>query len=108
MTAEDLLPVRDRMARLGLPAGAATDDQLRLALQMIAENFRDKAPLSAAGAATIILDGVRQGAWRILVGEDAKELDRRVRAAPEEAYEQSFVENLRATGLFGFLIQPLG
>jgi NAD(P)-dependent dehydrogenase (short-subunit alcohol dehydrogenase family) len=107
MTAEDLQPVRERMARLGLPAGAATDDQLRFVLQQIAENFRDKAPLSAAGAATIILDGVRNDTWRILVGEDAKELDRMVRAAPEEAYERSFVEKLRATGLFGFLIQPM-
>ncbi len=31
---------------------------------------RDKAPLSAAQAVTIILDGVRSGSWRILVGED--------------------------------------
>ncbi len=35
-------------------------------------DFRDKAPVSAAEAATIILDGVRSGAWRIIVGEDAK------------------------------------
>jgi NAD(P)-dependent dehydrogenase (short-subunit alcohol dehydrogenase family) len=108
MTAEDLRPVRERLAKLGLPADGATDDQLRFVLQQVAENFRDKAPLSAAGAATIILDGVRQDTWRILVGEDAKELDRRVRAAPEEAYERSFVEKLRATGLFAFLIQPIG
>ena len=50
-------------------------------------DFRDKAPLSAAGAATIILDGVRSGAWRILVGEDAKKLDEMVRATPEDAYD---------------------
>ena len=37
----------------------------------INNDFRDKAPLSAAEAATIILDGVRSGTWRILVGEDA-------------------------------------
>src|SRR6476659_3928270 len=37
----------------------------------ISNDFRDKAPLSAAQAATIILDGVRSGAWRILVGQDA-------------------------------------
>ena len=30
--------------------------------------FRDRASLSPADAATIILDGVRAGAWRILVG----------------------------------------
>jgi NAD(P)-dependent dehydrogenase (short-subunit alcohol dehydrogenase family) len=49
--------------------------------------YRDNAPLSAAGAATIILDGVRSGAWRILVGEDAKRLDALVRANPEAAYD---------------------
>jgi hypothetical protein len=49
--------------------------------------FRDNAPLSAAGAATIILDGVRSGAWRILVGEDAKRLDAAVRANPGAAYD---------------------
>jgi len=50
-------------------------------------DFRDKAPLSAAEAATIILDGVRSGAWRILVGEDAKMIDAAVRAKPESAYD---------------------
>ncbi len=107
MTAEDLRPVREQMARLGLPSDALSDDQLRAVLQQIAENFRDKAPLSAAGAATIILDGVRKDTWRILVGEDAKELDRMVRGAPEEAYERAFMEKLRAKGFFGFLIQPV-
>ena len=51
--------------------------------------FREKAPLTAAAAATIILDGVRSGAWRILVGEDAKAQDERVRANPDGAYEHT-------------------
>ena len=38
-------------------------------------------------AAAIILDGVRSGAWRILVGEDAKVIDTQVRAKPESAYD---------------------
>ncbi len=38
-------------------------------------DFRDKAPVSAAEAATIILDGVRSEAWQILIGEDAKVID---------------------------------
>jgi NAD(P)-dependent dehydrogenase (short-subunit alcohol dehydrogenase family) len=103
MTAEDLRPVRDRLAQRGFPAGALSDDQLRGAMQMMADRFRDHAPLSAAGAAAIILDGVRNDVWRILVGEDAKELDRMVRAAPEAAYEDSFMEELRAKGVFGQL-----
>jgi NAD(P)-dependent dehydrogenase (short-subunit alcohol dehydrogenase family) len=49
--------------------------------------FRDSAPVSAAGAATVILDGVRSGAWRILVGTDAHNLDEYVRAQPEDAYD---------------------
>jgi NAD(P)-dependent dehydrogenase (short-subunit alcohol dehydrogenase family) len=49
--------------------------------------FRDKARLTAAAAAAIILDGVRSGAWRILVGEDAKVLDAAVRARPDVAYD---------------------
>jgi NAD(P)-dependent dehydrogenase (short-subunit alcohol dehydrogenase family) len=49
--------------------------------------FRDSAPVSAAGAATVILDGVRSGAWRILVGTDAHNLDEYVRAHPEDAYD---------------------
>jgi NAD(P)-dependent dehydrogenase (short-subunit alcohol dehydrogenase family) len=53
----------------------------------ISNDFRDKAPLSAAEAATIILDGVRSGTWRILVGQDAAMIDERIRANPEAAYD---------------------
>ena len=48
--------------------------------------FRDNAPMSAAEAATVILDGVKAGKWRILVGDDAHALDERVRADPETVY----------------------
>jgi NAD(P)-dependent dehydrogenase (short-subunit alcohol dehydrogenase family) len=51
------------------------------------QGFHDSAPLSAAGAATVILDGVRSGAWRVLVGDDAKQLDEYVRANPDDAYD---------------------
>ena len=53
----------------------------------ISNDFRDKAPISAAEAATIILDGVRSGTWRILVGQDAAMIDERIRANPEAAYD---------------------
>ena len=49
--------------------------------------WQENAPTSAAEAATIILDGVRSGAWRILVGEDAKKLDEFVRGNPESTYD---------------------
>jgi NAD(P)-dependent dehydrogenase (short-subunit alcohol dehydrogenase family) len=51
--------------------------------------WRDGAPTTAAEATTVILDGVRSGAWRILVGEDAKRLDEFVRANPESTYDHA-------------------
>jgi NAD(P)-dependent dehydrogenase (short-subunit alcohol dehydrogenase family) len=86
---EELIP-RDAQAKLieaGLLAEDVSADGLRHVLVQANADFRDKAPLSAAQAATIILDGVRSGAWRILVGEDAKMLDAAVRAKPEAAYD---------------------
>jgi NAD(P)-dependent dehydrogenase (short-subunit alcohol dehydrogenase family) len=80
----------DAQAKLisaGLLAEGASVDHLRQMLARMSTDFRDKAPLSAADAATIILDGVRSGAWRILVGQDAKTLDEVVRAKPEAAYD---------------------
>jgi hypothetical protein len=50
--------------------------------------------MTAAEAARIILDGVRNERWRILVGKDAEALDRLVREAPEEAYEAAFMDKL--------------
>jgi NAD(P)-dependent dehydrogenase (short-subunit alcohol dehydrogenase family) len=51
--------------------------------------WQENAPTSAAEAATVILDGVRSGAWRILVGEDARLLDEFVRANPESTYDHA-------------------
>jgi NAD(P)-dependent dehydrogenase (short-subunit alcohol dehydrogenase family) len=59
----------------------------RQLLARIETGYREKAPLTAAAAAAIILDGVQSGAWRILVGQDAETLDAAVRARPEAAYD---------------------
>ncbi len=86
---EQLIP-RGAQAELigaGLLAEGASADDLRQMLVRMSTDFRDKAPLSAAQAATIILDGVRSGAWRILVGEDAGRIDAALRAKPEAAYD---------------------
>ena len=86
---EEVIP-RDAQAKLiraGLLAEGAGADELRQILVQANADFRDKAPVSAAEAATIILDGVRSGTWRILIGEDAKKLDVAVRAKPEAAYD---------------------
>jgi NAD(P)-dependent dehydrogenase (short-subunit alcohol dehydrogenase family) len=100
---EDLDRVRRQLVARGIPAAGVSDDDLRKGVQMMGESFRDDAPTTAAQAATIILDGVRQNRWRILVGEDAKALDSEVRADPEHAYDPEFWEALRARGLFGGL-----
>ena len=78
---------RDALAKAGLLPENASADDLRQMLARMATDFRDKAPLSAADAATIILDGVRSGAWRILVGDGATMIDEAVRARPEAAYD---------------------
>ena len=78
---------RAELIRRGVLAEGATADEMRQMLEKMSADFRDSAPLSAAGAATIILDGVRSGAWRILVGQDAAGLDAAVRANPEDAYD---------------------
>ena len=103
MTEADLAEVRERMKSLGVPADALSDEQVRAALQQRMDDFRDKAPLTAAQAASIILDGVRAERWRILVGDDAQTIDRLVREAPEEAYEPSLYKKLQAAGTFGGL-----
>ena len=93
---DQLEEARERMARLGFDAEGVTSDEIRQGLQMMAEGFRDDAPMTAAEAATVILDGVREDRWRILVGKDAHMLDEMVRATPEEAYEPSFMERFVA------------
>lgn len=55
------------------------------------EAFRDNG-LDPTEAASIILQGVRDERWRILVGPDAQALDQAVRDAPEDAYEREFME----------------
>ena len=86
---EELIPpgVRDKLAQAGLLPEKPAAEDLRQLLVRGNDDFRDKAPVSAAQAATIILDGVRAGTWRILIGQDAKRLDERVRAKPEAAYD---------------------
>lgn len=96
MSEEDIARARKQMARLGMDLARATDDEIRQGMQMLAENFRDNAPMTAAEAARVILDGVRNETWRILVGDDAVGMDRLVREDPEGAYEEAFMERLRS------------
>ncbi len=66
-------------------------------VQVMSDMFRDQAPMTAAEASTEILDGVREGRWRILVGDDARNLDLAVRANPEIAYESLTLGDLTSS-----------
>jgi NAD(P)-dependent dehydrogenase (short-subunit alcohol dehydrogenase family) len=82
----DLDEARTQMARRGVETDGFSDDDIVNLMKMFGEMFRDNAPVSAEQAATIILDGVRAGKWRILVGDDPHALDEAVRTDPENVY----------------------
>ncbi len=84
----ELIPDETRAAliAMGLLAEGFSADDFRQAIPRLKDKVRDEG-FSAAQAATIILDGVRSGAWRILVGEEAKMLDEHVRANPEAPFD---------------------
>jgi len=103
LSADDVSRLRERFSADGADMSAASDEDVRNVVVTMAEAFRDNAPMSAAAAATVILDGVRAGDWRILVGDDAHRLDEAVRADPVNAYEPEFFEALLRDGVFGNL-----
>ena len=96
MNPEEIAQMRVRLAAGGRDLSQVSDAELQeLAIER-ARRFLENAPTSAAAAATIILDGVKAGRWRILVGDDAQQIDELVRQSPEEAYEVAFFESLAA------------
>jgi NAD(P)-dependent dehydrogenase (short-subunit alcohol dehydrogenase family) len=101
LTTEQIADLRIRLARSGIDVGGASDDDIRLGMQLRGEMFRDNAPTTAAQAAKVILDGVRANEWRILVGDDAFALDELVREMPAQAYDESFAEIMSARNIFG-------
>jgi NAD(P)-dependent dehydrogenase (short-subunit alcohol dehydrogenase family) len=96
MTEAELDDIRADLTFWGVPAEKAPAEQLPELMKTVADGFRDQAPLSAAEAATIILDGVRTGRWRILVGKDARALDQELRANPELAYDGRIGDRIKA------------
>ena len=99
LTADEIAMTRTRLAAAGIDASAMSDADIQAAASERARMFLEEAPTTAAAAATIILDGVREERWRILVGDDAHAIDTRVRANPERAYEADFFQELvGATG----------
>jgi NAD(P)-dependent dehydrogenase (short-subunit alcohol dehydrogenase family) len=103
LSGEHLQQIRNRFDAEGVDLSAASDEDVRSLMVTMAEAFRDQAPTTAAEAAAIILDGVRAGDWRILIGDDAHRLDEAVRADPVQAYEPEFFARLQREGVFGNL-----
>ena len=97
MTPAELELARKRWSSLGMLEDDASDEQVLAMMEEMGRNFRDNARTTAEMAASIILDGVREERWRILVGDDAHVLDQMVRSDPESAYSEEFIEKLRAT-----------
>ena len=101
MTAEQIATMRSRFTKAGIDLSGASDEDLRVGIQAQGEAFRDNAPMSGSEAATVILNGVKQGEWRILVGADAVILDEMVRSYPTDAYLPDFMERVQARGALG-------
>ena len=92
---ETLDPIEIEQARMrliasGVDVSQISDDDIQKIAAERARTFLEEAPMTAAAAAKVILDGVKAERWRILVGHDAHLLDEWVRGAPEQAYEPEF------------------
>jgi NAD(P)-dependent dehydrogenase (short-subunit alcohol dehydrogenase family) len=94
LSAEELTRTRARFVAAGADSAQLTDEAIQAMATEGARRFLEDAPMSAATAATVILDGVKAARWRILVGDDAHRMDEMVRAEPESAYEPEFFERL--------------
>ena len=88
----EIVQARQRLKGQGIDTAPMSDEEIQQIALDRARTFRDEAPTTASTAAKIILDGVKAERWRILVGEDARQIDERVRKTPERAYERDFFE----------------
>src|SRR5258708_36713988 len=92
----ELLAARQRLKGMGIDTAPMSDEDIQKIALDRARTFRDEAPTTAAAAAKIILEGVKADRWRILIGDDAHRLDKRVRQTPERAYEPEFYQSFAA------------
>jgi NAD(P)-dependent dehydrogenase (short-subunit alcohol dehydrogenase family) len=90
----EIAQTRVRLTQAGIDASQMSDEDVQAAVAERARSFREDAPMTAAQAAKIILEGVKAERWRILVGDDAHRLDERVRQTPERAYEPEFYQSI--------------
>jgi NAD(P)-dependent dehydrogenase (short-subunit alcohol dehydrogenase family) len=96
LSENEIALARVRFAAAGIDALAMSDADVQELADERARSFREEAPMTAAAAAKVILDGVKAGRWRILVGDDANRLDERVRQTPEHAYDAEFYQSFAA------------
>jgi NAD(P)-dependent dehydrogenase (short-subunit alcohol dehydrogenase family) len=89
----EIVQTRQRLKGMGIEADTMSEAEIQQRALDRARTFLEEAPTTAAQAARIIIDGVKAGQWRILVGEDAHRLDARVRQAPDKAYTPEFYES---------------
>jgi NAD(P)-dependent dehydrogenase (short-subunit alcohol dehydrogenase family) len=92
----EIVQARQRLKGMGTDTSAMSDEDIQAIALDRARTFRDEAPMTAAAAVKVILDGVKAGRWRILVGDDAHLLDQRVRQNPEQAYDAEFYQSFVA------------
>jgi NAD(P)-dependent dehydrogenase (short-subunit alcohol dehydrogenase family) len=96
LTDNEVALARVRLGMAGVDASQMSDEDVQAFAAERARSFREDAPMTAAQAAKIILDGVKAERWRILVGDDAQRLDERVRQTPEKAYDLEFYQSFAA------------
>ncbi len=101
MGPEEIAAARKRLAALGTDTANMSDADIQKLADERARRFIEDAPMTAAAAAKVILDGVKAERWRILVGEDAVKLDEMVRSAPERAYDPEFFGRLIPSAVTG-------
>jgi NAD(P)-dependent dehydrogenase (short-subunit alcohol dehydrogenase family) len=96
LTDTEVAVTRERLKGMGMDTAAMSDEDIQTLALERARTFREEAPMTAATAAKVILDGVKAGSWRILVGDDAHRLDERVRQTPDKAYTPEFFQSFAA------------
>jgi hypothetical protein len=96
MNAAEIAQARARIASMGIDVASMSDEEIEKMVVDRERRFREEAPMTAAAAAKVILDGVKADRWRILVGEDAQWIDDMVRRSPERAYDVDFFESFAA------------
>jgi len=92
LTPRQIEQARARLKAGGIDVSKMTEADIEEAVRERARRFLAEAPMTAAQAAKVILDGVKEDRWRILVGEDAQKIDEWVRRSPEQAYDVDFFQ----------------